>query len=134
MNKRIGMSQLASAIRGILDEYQDKTRIDIERATDATAKEVIKGTKSKAPVNRKPRKEAKYPPGAYKKSWTSTVTEDTSTNYQRTVHAKAPHHALTHLLQNGHGGPWPAKAYPHITEDEETQKIFEKNLIKELKS
>lgn len=134
MNKRIGADQLTSAIREILDEYQDKTRIDIERATDATAKEVVKDTKSRAPVNKRPRKKAKYAPGAYKKSWTSTVTEDTSTNYQRTVHAASPHSALTHLLQNGHGGPWPARAYPHITEDEETQKIFEKNLVKELKS
>lgn len=134
MNKRIGAEQLTRAIKDILDEYRDKTRIDIERATDATAKEVVKDTKSRAPVNQRPRKEAKYPAGAYKKSWRSTVTEDTSTNYQRTVHASKPHYALTHLLQNGHGGPRPAKAYPHITEDEETQKIFEKNLIKELKS
>lgn len=134
MNKRISGEQLTRAIRDILDEFQDKTREDIEAATDKTAKEVVKDTKAKAPVNQRPRKNAKYSPGAYKRSWTSTVTEDTAVNYVRTVHANAPHHALTHLLQNGHGGPWPAKAYPHITEDAETQRIFEENLRKEIQS
>lgn len=134
MNKRISSAQLTRAIRDVLDEFQEKTRMDIEAATDKTAKEIVKDTRSRAPVNRMPRKGAKYAPGSYRESWTSTVTENTATNYARTVHAKAPHHALTHLLQNGHGGPWPARAYPHITEDDKTQKIFEENLRKEIQS
>ena len=131
-NVRISPEKLESAVKKILDEFAEATYADVKTAVDETAKEAVKNTKQNAPVNKHPKKEPKYPPGTYKKSWTSKVTEDKVEVYERTVYAKYPHHALTHLLQNGHGGPWPARAYPHIQQDDDTIRIFEEKLKKEM--
>lgn len=52
--------------------------------------------------------------GAYAKDWTykqKSVNARGEKTY--TVYNEA-HYQLTHLLQNGHKGPAPAPAYPHI--------------------
>ena len=52
--------------------------------------------------------------GAYAKDWTSKQTGANARGAKTyTVYNKA-HYQLTHLLQNGHKGPAPAPAYPHI--------------------
>lgn len=131
---RVGTDGLANAIHDILADYSRATYMDIRAATDKTAKEVVKRTKEKAPVRKRASAKARYAPGSYKKAITSTVDADTAGHYSRIVHVNSPHYPLAHLLQNGHGGPHPARAYPHFVEDSETERIFEDNLTRELNS
>lgn len=121
MSKRINAGELQSTIKGILDEYSKATYMDIKKATDRTAQQTAKNTKAKAPSKT----------GKYKSGWGYTRNDESVDRYSVTVHDKTKP-SLTHLLQNGHGGPRPARAYPHIQQDEETERIFEENLIKEL--
>ena len=123
MSQRINAGELQGTIRQIMNEYSKATYMDIKNATDKTAKETVKNTKAKAPVKT----------GEYKKGWGFTRNDERMDFYSVTVHEKK-RPSLTHLLQNGHGGPRPAKAYPHIQQDEDTQRIFEENLVKELNS
>ena len=123
MSQRINADGLQSAISDILNDYSRATYSDIKKAVDKTAQQTAKNTKAKAPVRT----------GKYKKGWGYTKEDQSSDHYSATVHNKTKP-SLTHLLQNGHGGPRPAKAYPHIQQDEDTQRIFEENLVKELNS
>lgn len=123
MSKKISTGELQKAIGEILDGYSKATYADIKRATDRTAQQTAKNTKANAPVRT----------GKYKSGWGYTRNDESVDHYSVTVHDKTKP-SLTHLLQNGHGGPRPAKAYPHIQQDEETERIFEENLIKELNS
>lgn len=123
MSKRINADELQSAISSILNDYGRATYSDIKKAVDKTAQQTAKNTKAKSPVKT----------GKYKKGWGYTKDDVSSDHYSATVHDKTKP-SLTHLLQNGHAGPRPARAYPHIQQDEETQKIFEENLVRELNS
>lgn len=120
-NIKISPEQLSGAIEDILDEFKKATYVDIKNAVDNTAKETSKNTKKASPVRT----------GAYKKGWGRKTTDPSADNYTATVYNKRKP-GLAHLLQNGHGGPHPAPAYPHIQQDEETARIFEDKLRKEL--
>ncbi len=122
-NIKISADKLGETIRGILDEFAQATYADIKEAVDKTAKDTAKNTRSASPVRT----------GKYKRGWARKTTRDTSDNYAATVYNKAKPR-LTHLLQNGHGGPRPAPAHPHIQQDDETARIFEENLRKEMNS
>ena len=113
----------SAAMRDILREYGEKAYPAVTAATDRTAKEVAKLTRAASPVG----KSKKH----YKSGWTSRVTAGNSRAYTRTVY-NSKKAQLTHLLQNGHGGPSPAGAKPHIVPDEETEQIFTRELKKEL--
>lgn len=123
MSKKINTDGLQDAIRDILSEYETATYADIKRAVDKTAQQTAKNTKAGAPVRT----------GKYKKGWGYTKQDESAEKYSAVVHNKI-RPSLAHLLQNGHGGPHPARAYPHIQPDDETEKLFEQNLIKELNS
>ena len=119
---KVRMGELTSAMKRALDETKTLTNESLKRAIDATAKETVNKIRGKAPV-----KTRKYAPG-----WTSKVEKAGNGKYARTVYQrKKPH--LSHLLQNGHGGPMPAAPHPHIPSDEETEKLLEKNLESEMK-
>ena len=123
MSTKIKPEQLASTINGILNEFKEATYTDIKNAVDKTATETVKNTKKGAPTKT----------GAYKKGWTKKVTDTSTNHYTATVYNRSKP-GLAHLLQNGHGGPHPAPAHPHIQEDDETARIFEENLRKEIQS
>lgn len=102
----------------------------VERATDKTAKEVISQTAGQSPRRT----------GVYAKSWKSKKSESGAGVYGRVVYQKEKP-GLTHLLQNGHeitGAAYFRKnrthtsAFPHITPDDETEKIFESKLLDEI--
>lgn len=119
---KVRMGDLTSAIKRALDETKTLTNESLKRAIDATAKETANKIRGKAPV-----KTRKYAPG-----WTSKAEKAGNGKYARTVYQrKKPQ--LSHLLQNGHGGPMPAASHPHIPSDEETEKLLEKNLESEMK-
>lgn len=121
--EKVKVNQLEAAIKNALDETKDLTENALRSAIDKTAKETVAKVKSSSPVKT----------GKYAKGWTSKVTTQTSRGrYGRTVYNR-PRYMLTHLLQNGHGGPRPARAHPHIPTDEETEALFKKNLESEIK-
>lgn len=102
----------------------------VKKATDKTAKEVINQTSGKSPRRT----------GVYAKGWKSKKSESGTGVYGRVVYQKEKP-GLTHLLQDGHeikGAAYFRKnrthtdAVPHITTDEETEKIFEGILLEEI--
>lgn len=118
---KVRMGDLTSATKRALDETKTLTNESLKRAIDATAKETANKIRGKAPV-----KTRKYAPG-----WTSKAEKAGSGKYARTVYQrKKPQ--LSHLLQNGHGGPMPAAPHTHIPSDEETGKLLEKYLESEM--
>ena len=119
----IKADKLAEEIRKALDDTKSRTDTAMRNAVDKTAKQTVSTIKQKAPVRT----------GVYKKGWTSKKTTDNGRGvYGRTVHNR-PRYMIAHLLQNGHGGPHPAKAIPHIPPDEETDSLFIQNMESELK-
>ena len=122
-NTKVGMDGLENAILDAMRETRQLTEKALMSAVDKTARETVKKIKGASPVRT----------GKYAKGWSSRVSKkDGRGGYGRTVH-NGPRYMLTHLLQNGHGGPRPAGAHPHIPPDEETAAVFEKNLESEIK-
>lgn len=119
---KIGIDGFESAVRDALNETKKLTERALVASTDKTAKETVKRIKSAAPVKT----------GKYQKGWSSKITTQKGRGrYGRTVYNE-PRYRLAHLLQNGHGGPQPAGAHPHIPSDEETETLFAKNLESEM--
>lgn len=122
-NTKVGMDGLENAILDAMRETRQLTEKALMFAVDKTARETVKKIKGASPVRT----------GKYAKGWSSRVSKkDGCGGYGRTVY-NGPRYMLTHLLQNGHGGPRPAGAHPHIPSDEETAAVFEKNLESEMK-
>ena len=112
--------QFAQTVGEILKEHRDLTDKALHTAVDRTSKQIVTMTKQGSPVKT----------GRYKASWASQKTTDNGRGgYGRTVHNRK-RYMLTHLLQNGHGGPRPARAIPHITSDDITEKIFMEEMEK----
>lgn len=126
---RVPMSGLEQEILSALKDTRELTGEALHRAIDKTASETVSRIKEKAPVKT----------GAYRSGWTSKVTIKsrrggygrTIYNNGRTVDGKRCYR-LAHLLQNGHGGPRPAGAHPHIPQDDETEALLEKNIESEM--
>lgn len=120
---RVSSRNFQDVIMKALEDTRTLTNEALKAAIDQTAKQTVSKTKENAPTKT----------GAYKRAWTSKITVKSGRGrYGRTVYCKAPHYRLTHLLQNGHGGPRAAKAYPHIPSDEETEELFARNLESEM--
>ncbi|HBA62592.1 MAG TPA: hypothetical protein DCZ20_01915 [Lachnospiraceae bacterium] len=121
---RVGPEGLAGAVVEALNEARDLTEEALKRAIDKTASQTVADTKQAAPVKT----------GAYKRGWRSKVTERLSGRgaYGKTVHNRT-RYRLAHLLQHGHGGPRPARAYPHIPSDVETEALLTQNIEREMR-
>lgn len=104
-NRTVSIDEMAEAINEELQEYADLATEDMKEAVKKTAKSVKEGIQAGAPVES----------GAYKKSWATKATSESSDSIQMTVYSKN-RYQLAHLLEKGHalrqGGR--AKAYPHI--------------------
>ena len=122
---RVSPEGLAAAVTSALNETRELTEEALTKAIDKTARETVARIKSAAPSRT----------GTYAKGWGSKVTEKLSGRgaYGRTVHNKT-RYQLTHLLQHGHGGPRPARAYPHIPSDEDTEETLVRNLESEMRN
>ena len=131
-NTRIGMGDdLKDLIQDALKETRGRTLAGMKSAIDKTAQEVLEKTRTAAPVRT----------GAYKKSWTTGVTKNSSSGYEKTVYARKPHYRLTHLLQNGHevrplpvhpGRKNKVQGRSHIVTGEEADRILSEHLSEEL--
>lgn len=119
---RISPQHFQDAVMKALEDAKTITDEAMTAAVDKTAKQIVSRTKSAAPVKTE----------RYKKGWSSRVTTQKGRgNYGKTVY-NGPRYMLTHLLQNGHGGPRAAGPHPHIPSDEETEELFIENLESEM--
>ena len=123
MGIKVNAAELEKTASDILNDFSKRTRESVTAAVDKTASQVARKTKSASPVKT----------GKYKAGWASRVTEQSNVRYQKTVYNKS-RYMLTHFLEKGHGGPHPAGPHPHIVKDDETEKIFEENMRKEIES
>lgn len=121
-SSHVKVDGLENAVKEALLGTKTLTENALRSAVDKTARETVTKIKGQAPVKT----------GKYARGWTSKVTtQDGRGRYGRTVY-NAPRYMLTHLLQNGHGGPRPAPAHPHMPSDEETEELFRKNMESEM--
>lgn len=117
----ISSDKFSSTMKLTLQEVAKVTGEALKNAVNTTTNETLRKTKANAPVLT----------GAYKRAWKSKGAQANTMQYNRTVY-NSPEYSLTHLLQNGHRGPHPARAYPHIPQDDETEELFIKNLKAEI--
>ena len=112
---------LASQMAELIEDYSEATEWDVREAVQKTAQDVREQTSSRSPVRKS------KGGGKYKRAW--RVKDDVHTRQRDSSYVyNSTQYRLTHLLQHGHGGPHPAKAYPHITQDSEAAAMFVKNL------
>ena len=107
---RIRIDQMAHTIMEGLQEYADLATEDLKAAVKKAGNQAKKDVQNGAPVDT----------GAYKKSWTTKTTKETSNSLEVVVHSRN-RYQLAHLLEFGHakrnGGR--TKAIPHIAPAEQ---------------
>lgn len=106
---------LVAALVSACEEYTDEVKETVENGVIDIGQEATAEVRALAPVYDGPNKSTAK--GAYKKSWKYTVDRERG-KITVTVHAKSPHHRLTHLLENGHlnrDGTTRSRAIPHIS-------------------
>lgn len=118
---KITADQFAAEMKLTMAEISKLTMEAHKNAVNATSTATLRVTKEKSPVKT----------GKYKRGWNSRGLNGNTMNYGRVVY-NGPKYMLTHLLQNGHRGPHPARAFPHIPTDDETENIYVENLRKEI--
>ena len=98
-------SNLGSAIKQALQDYEDVTVEGMKQAVTDTAKSVKANVAARAPVKT----------GAYKKSWAVKKRSENAISISMTVHSRNKYQ-LAHLLEYGHAlrGGGRTQAHPHI--------------------
>ena len=105
MTQTISIEQLAETIMSGLTEYANTTTELLKTSVKQVSKEVKKEIQLNAPKRT----------GAYKKSWATKKTKETSNSLVMTVHSKN-RYQIAHLLEHGHAkrGGGRVAAIPHI--------------------
>lgn len=105
MGNTVKVDKMAETIMQGLTEYADVCTELVKQSVQDVSKEVKKEISSNAPKRT----------GAYKKSWATKKTEETSTSLTMTVHSKN-RYQIAHLLEHGHAkrGGGRVAAIPHI--------------------
>ena len=102
---RCTVSQMATVIMEGLQEYADLSTEELKKAVRKAGNQAKNDVQANAPVKT----------GAYKKSWATKVTKETSNAMEIVVYSKN-RYQLAHLLEFGHalrqGGR--ARAFAHI--------------------
>ncbi len=113
-------SNLATALKDTLQEYENMAVDDMKEAVIDTAKVVKADISTRAPKRT----------GAYKKSWTVKKRGENATSISVVVHSKNKYQ-LAHLLEFGHAkrGGGRTRAQPHI---EPAQIAGEKTLTEKI--
>lgn len=106
----VTVDHLAEAVMKGLTEYADASTELVKQSVQQVSKEVKKEISENAPKRT----------GAYKKSWTTKKTKETSNSLTMTVHSKN-RYQIAHLLEHGHAkrGGGRVAARPHIAPAEE---------------
>lgn len=110
MANTVSVDQLANVIMQGLTEYADVQRDMVKQSVKDVSKEVKKEISVNAPKRT----------GAYKKSWATKKTKETSNSLTMTVHSRN-RYQIAHLLEHGHAkrGGGRVAAIPHIAPAEE---------------
>ena len=110
MAQTVSIDRLAETIMTGLTEYADATTDLVKQSVQEVSKEVKKEISTNAPKRT----------GAYKKSWATKKTKETSNSLIMTVHSKN-RYQIAHLLEHGHAkrGGGRVAAIPHIEPAEE---------------
>lgn len=105
MARTTTIDNLATEIMKGLQEYADLATDSLKTSVTETSKVVKKEIQSNAPERT----------GAYKKSWTTKKTAETSNTITMVVHSKN-RYQIAHLLEHGHAkrGGGRVSAIPHI--------------------
>ena len=102
---KTSVSNLASAVADILQEYGEEVTDEVKESVHNAAKTCKSELKTTSPADT----------GEYRDGWTVKKAYESRTDIRVQVHNK-DHYQLTHLLEDGHanvdGGRTPAK--PHI--------------------
>lgn len=114
--------EIESYVTSLLGRYEKDV---VEKTVDKTVKDL--GTDAKNEVKGYSKRGVQlFRTGEYQKGWSILNRKDRKGLRRLTVRNKnkAP---LVHLLEFGHGGPFPARAYPHVrsTELEYLKKLYE---------
>ena len=126
MGKTVKIDRLAETIMQGLTEYADTSTETVKKCVQDVSKEVKKEISQNAPKRT----------GAYKKSWATKKTKETSNSLTMTVHSKN-RYQIAHLLEHGHAkrGGGRVAAIPHIEPAEATGAIeLQKRIERGLKS
>jgi hypothetical protein len=107
----VSIDQLAAEIAKGLAEYSQDVVEKVNVSSEKIGKEAVKQLRQTSPKKT----------GKYAKSWTMTTEKAIGQPDLRTIHAKAPHYRLTHLLEHGHAkrGGGRVEGKPHIRPAEE---------------
>lgn len=110
MANTVSVDQLANVIMQGLAEYADVQSDMVKQSVKDVSKEVKKEISANAPKRT----------GAYKKSWATKKTKETSNSLTMTVHSRN-WYQIAHLLEHGHAkrGGGRVAAIPHIAPAEE---------------
>lgn len=102
---KVSIGKMASAIMKELNDYADATADGVKSAVQKAAKTVKSEIQDGAPVRT----------GAYRKSWSTKDTGESSTRLEITVYSRN-RYQLAHLLEHGHAkrGGGRVAARPHI--------------------
>lgn len=143
MSKRVQIDDLSSEIISIMQKYAGEKTEELKEDIDIVAKEAVKKIKENAPVRSSTRERSykssgkSYPPGTYKKSWTSKTTDENSVRKTRTIYSKGQAQ-LAHLLEKSHKIVFNGRTYgktaaqPHIAPVEEwaVKKLQERTITR----
>jgi hypothetical protein len=107
---KVSIGNMADAIMKELNEYADTTAEGVKAAVTKAAKTVKTEIQAGAPVKS----------GAYKKSWSTKNTAESSDKLEITVYSRN-RYQLAHLLEYGHAkrGGGRVAAKPHIASAEQ---------------
>ena len=125
MGQTVKPERLADAIMQQLNEYRDLAVDGLKKSVKSAGKTVKQEINKSAPVRT----------GKYAKSWSTKVTEESSSGIKVTVYSPS-RYRIAHLLENGHAkrGGGRVRAIPHIKPAEEKGiKKLEDDLTKVLK-
>lgn len=105
MASKVSIDGMADAIMKELNNYADAAGADVKSAMQKAAKTVKSEIQAGAPVKS----------GAYKKSWSTKNTAESSHRLEITVYSRN-RYQIAHLLEHGHAkrGGGRVSARPHI--------------------
>lgn len=109
-SSKVSIENMADAIMKELNQYADLTSEGVKNAVTKAAKTVKSEIQAGAPVKT----------GAYKKSWSTKNTAESSNKLEITVYSRN-RYQLTHLLEKGHAkrGGGRVEGRPHIAPAEQ---------------
>ena len=111
MASKVSIDGMADAIMKELIDYSDMTSEGVKSAVKEAAKTVKKEIQAGAPVRS----------GAYKRSWATKNTAESSNKLEITVYSRN-RYQIAHLLEHGHAkrGGGRVAARPHIASAEQS--------------